>query len=259
MNIYLWYIFLQFSVVSDVHCGIPFPWDDASQDELVALYKRHVYTVSDMLCVLLFRHHMVTSRRSVNRIIKRLSIRMRQNQHPLGIILRAIQHLHACGYSDVGYRTIQRILNVTLGLRFSQRTVQTILQVVDTRVRRRTAHRLRRRVYHRVGPNGVIHMDGYDKFKPFGFAIPWAICGYSRKILWLYGCPSNKDPKRVAFYFVHYLRKMQGVLTLIRTDAGTENREIHAIQVAPRLGHRVSMLGYRSVSFGRSTCNQRKF
>ena len=134
MNIYLWYIFLQFSVVSGVHCGIPFPWYDASQDELVAFYRHHVYTVSDILCVLLFRHHLVASRRSVNRIIKRLGISMRQNQHPLVIILCAIQHLHACGYSDVGYRTIWRILNVTLGLRFSQRTVQTILQVVDTGV-----------------------------------------------------------------------------------------------------------------------------
>ena len=115
---YLWYNFLQFSVVSGVHCGISFPWYDASQDELVAFYRHHLYTVSDILCVLLFRHHMVTSRRSVNRIIKRLGISMRQNQHPLVIILCAIQHLHASGYSDVGYRTIWRILNVTLELRF---------------------------------------------------------------------------------------------------------------------------------------------
>ena len=106
MNIYF---FLQFSVVSGVHCGIPFPRDDASQDELVAFYRHHVYTVSDRLCVLLLRHHMVTSRRSVNRIIKRLGIRTRQNQHPIVIILRAIQHLHACVYSDVGYRMIWRI------------------------------------------------------------------------------------------------------------------------------------------------------
>ena len=46
---------------------------------------------------------------------------------------------------------------------------------------------------------------------------------------------------------------MQGVLTLIQTDAGTENVEIHAIQVALRLEHRDSMSGYRSVSRGRST------
>ena len=180
-----------------------------------------------------------------------------QNQHPLVIILRAIQHLHACGYSEVRYRTIWCILNVTLGLRFSQRTVQTILQVVGTGVRRRTAHRLRRRVYHRVGPKGVIHIDGYDILKLFGFEIPGAICGYSSKILRLHGCLSNKDPKRVAFYFVNYLRKMQCVLTLIRTDAGTKNLEIHAIQVTLRLGHRDSMSGYKSVFIGRSTSSQR--
>ena len=75
MNIYF---FLRFSVVSGVHCGIPFPWDDASQDELVAFYRHHVYNVSDRLCVLLFRHHMVSSKRTVNRIIKRLGIRVRQ-------------------------------------------------------------------------------------------------------------------------------------------------------------------------------------
>ena len=213
--------------------------------------------VSDILFLLLFRHHIVTSRRTVNRIIKRLGIRMRQNQHPLETTLRAIQHLHACGYSEAGYRTIWRILNVTLGLRVSQRTVQTILQVVDPEgVRRRTAHRLRRRAYHGFGPNGVIHIDGYDKLKPFGIAIHGAICGYSRKILWLHACPSNKDPKRVAFYFINYLREMQCVPRLIRTDAGTENVEIHAIQIALRLGHRDNMSGYRSVSIGRSTANQ---
>ena len=76
------------------------------------------------------------------------------------------------------------------------------------------------------------------------------------KILWLHRCPSNEDPKRVAF-FVNYIRKMQGVLTLIWTDAGTENVEIRAIQVALRLGHRGSMSGYRSVLIGRSTSNQK--
>ena len=50
---------------------------------------------------------------------------------------------------------------------------------------------------------------------------------------------------------------MQGVPTLIRTDAGTENVEIHAIQVALRLGPRDNMSGYRSVPIGRSTSNQR--
>lgn len=43
----------------------------------------------------------------------------------------------------------------------------------------------------------------------------------------------------------------------IRTDAGNENVEIHAIRITLRLGHQDNMPGYRSVSIGRSTANQR--
>lgn len=72
-----------------------------------------------------------------------------------------------------------RILNVQLGLRASQHTVRAILQELDPEgVQIRTARRFRRRVYHGLGPNGVIHIDGYDKLKPFGIAIHGAICGY---------------------------------------------------------------------------------
>lgn len=46
----------------------------------------------------------------------------------------------------------------------------------------RKAHRLKRRSYVNQGPNDSWHMDGYDKLKPFGFAIHGAIDGFSRKI-----------------------------------------------------------------------------
>ena len=59
--------FLQFSVIFGVHCVIRYPSDDASQDKLDAYYRHHLYTVSNILCLLLFHHHIVTSRRTVNR------------------------------------------------------------------------------------------------------------------------------------------------------------------------------------------------
>ena len=46
-------------------------------------------------------------------------------------------------------------------------------------------HRLRRRVYRNEGPNVAWHADGYDKSKPYEFAIHWCIDGWSRKVLWL--------------------------------------------------------------------------
>lgn len=42
----------------------------------------------------------------------------------------------------------------------------------------RRHHRLQKRIYFNKGPNFLIHIDGYDKLKPYGFAIHGAICGY---------------------------------------------------------------------------------
>ena len=61
----------------------------------------------------------------------------------------------------------------------------------------------------------------------------------------------------MAHYYIDYLRDINGVPRLIRTDAGTENVEVQAIQFAPRLGHNDDMSGFRSVGIGRSTANQR--
>jgi len=46
-----------------------------------------------------------------------------------------------------------------------------------TGVEKRKAHRLRRRTYKSKGPNYLIHIDGYDKLKPYGFPVHGAICG----------------------------------------------------------------------------------
>ena len=47
-------------------------------------------------------------------------------------------------------------------------------------------HRLTRRNHITTDPNHTWHIDGYDKLKPFRFAIHGEIDGYSRKILWLF-------------------------------------------------------------------------
>jgi hypothetical protein len=45
----------------------------------------------------------------------------------------------------------------------------------------RKARLLRRRQYFNRCPNFVIHVDEYDKLKPFGISIHAAIDGFSRK------------------------------------------------------------------------------
>lgn len=62
----------------------------------------------------------------------------------------------------------------------------------------RERRRLLRRKYSCPGPNHAWHIDGYDKIKPFGFAILGAVDGYSMRIIWLEVERSNNDPKFIA-------------------------------------------------------------
>ena len=89
---------------------------------------------------------------------------------------------------------------------------------------------LRRRRYTSRGPNNTWHMDGYDKLKPYGLPIHGAIDGFSRKILWLKVCKSNNHPSVPANYYVETVNKLKLIPTLLRTNLGTENGIIAALQ-----------------------------
>ena len=53
------------------------------------------------------------------------------------------------------------------------------LKILDPEgVALRSQHCLTRRQYHNKGPNFLIHIDGYDKLKPFVFF-------YSRSNMWV--------------------------------------------------------------------------
>ena len=51
---------------------------------------------------------------------------------------------------------------------------------------------------------------GYDKLKTYGFAIHGAICGYSRRILWLEVLRSNTDPKIIAGIYIDTVKDFGG-------------------------------------------------
>ncbi|XP_046585128.1 uncharacterized protein LOC124292120 [Haliotis rubra] len=151
----------------------------------------------------------------------------------------------------------ERLRNVH-GLRVPRHMVMEILRIVDPdRVSARRTQRFSRRLYSNKGPNYLVHIDGYDKITPFGFAIHGAICGFSRRILWLKVGRSNKDPYVVGHYFLHYVDSIGGVPRCIRMDRGTENVFIEDIQKAMRWSHTDDMAGENSVLYGSSHRNQR--
>lgn len=146
----------------------------------------------------------------------------------------------------------------TKGLQVSQYTVRLGMRFVDgTAMDGRMRNRLRRRTYANPGPSFCWHMDGYDKLKPFGFAIHGAIDGFSRKILWLKVGPTNNNPFVVAHYFTEAVLHLRKIPCTIRCDRGTENGQVARIQRHLRRNHEDLFAGHSSCVFGRSTANQR--
>lgn len=228
------------------------------RDHLIAYYFHLGYTWKEMCGFLICAHNIAISLRQMKRIVQRLRLRRYNQESDLAVIIENILKLHKSGFVNAGYRTVWKVLNTRGKVRVSQETVRLILKVLDDEgVQLRSQHRLRRRSYFSRGPNYSIHIDGYDKLKPYGIAIHGCIDGYSRKILWLKAAYTNNDPKIVARYYLDYIKTIRKVPRLVRSDCGTENCIIRDIQTALRFNHGDSMSGPSSFLYGRSTSNQR--
>ena len=154
-----------------------------------------------------------------------------------------------------GYRTMWKTLNGK-GIRASQHVVRLAVKVLQPHlVQDRRRHRLHRRSYANPGPNFCWHVDGYDKLKPFGFAIHGAIDGFSRKILWLEVGPTNNHPQVIALYYVQTVPQLKVVPCLLRTDRGTENVHLEKIQKFIRRNGQDMLAAENSFVYGRSTAN----
>lgn len=103
----------------------------------------------------------------------------------------------------------------------------------------------------------MVSLTGYDKLKPFGFPIHGAIDGYSRKILWLEVARSNNKPEVVASMFLDCVMENSCCPMLLRTDCGTENGTMAAMQAYFRQNGRDQFAGEKSHRYGTSPSNQR--
>lgn len=98
---------------------------------------------------------------------------------------------------------------------------------------------------------------GYDKLKPYGFPIHGAIDGYSRKILWLELTRSNNHPQNIARMYLDCVKDAKGCPLSTRTDCGTENGTLAALQCYFRRDDCYPLAGDQAHRYGTSTTNQR--
>ena len=175
-------------------------------------------------------HGKPLSIRTLHRILRSEGLYRKTHSTDSRHVIQFVENEISESGSSLGYRQLhQRCINQ--GLKVTRKNVSLIMKQLDPEgVVRRQRHQLQRRKYYSKGPNYVWHLDGYDKLKPFGFAIHVCIDGYTRKVLWLSLLQSNKDPKLVCHLFTDYLRSLGGVPRKIMGDRGTENVHFAAAQ-----------------------------
>ena len=229
------------------------------RDALIIGYFRQSYTNKEIVSLLASVHGIFISVRCLKMTLRRLNLRRRVQITDDGLqtALEAIENELKESGCSLGYRSMWRRLQKK-GIRIPRDTVQkALLQLDPNGVERRYRRRLQRRNYVNPGPDFVWHVDGYDKLKPYGFAIHGAIDGFSRKVLWLRVGATNNNPKVVAKYYLQTILELQTVPCILRCDKGTENVHLRDIQVCFRSAQDDEFAGPASFQEGRSISNQR--
>lgn len=229
-----------------------------SRNELIGIYYQNGYGIREIIGFMTLRHDSPISERQVHRILRGMNLLRRGNESPLADIILAVSHELARQDQHIGYRLMRRRLQSTHHLTVTAETVRQVLCVLDRQgVAQRSRRSIRRRIYSNPGPNFAIHMDGWDKLKPYGVSIHAAIDGFSRRIIWLRACDSNKNPHYVAFFYLNYIREINGVPVLVYSDRGTENSITRDLQYTLRWNHNDQYQGLSSYRYGSSTRNTR--
>lgn len=170
--------------------------------------------------------------RTLKRRLKSFNIFRRKYLTPDATLEEKIRTELSGPYGNIGYREMWKLFNSKHQLLASKTKVMTLLQRLNpSGIERRIRCRLQRRIYVSNGPNFTWHIDGFDKLKPYGFAIHGAIDGFSKRILWLEVASSNSDPAVIGFYFLNCVKQLHGCpVNAARTDPGTENGILATIQ-----------------------------
>ena len=125
-----------------------------------------------------------------------------------GVTLAILQNLSGSSKS-FGYHLMHQKLRAD-GFVVDRETVKILLKILDADgVELQSFYRLARRTYVSLGSNYLWHIHGYDKIKPYGFAIHGAIDGLSRKVIWLRVASSNNNLKVAASYYMDLYKAVE--------------------------------------------------
>lgn len=209
-------------------CGTEVVNDD--ERSLIEYYFFRGYTYESIVKLLSKQHGIQIGERTLKYRLQSYGLRRRCPVYDLAQVRqRVAEELDGPGCMG-GYRSVWHTLRLE-GLQVPREVVATVVRELDpVGCELRRSKRLKRRKYSSPGPNYCWHTDGYDKLKPFGFPIHGCIDGWSRRIMWLQVARSNNNPEIPAENFLQCVTECGGCPVKVRSDCGTENGILAAIQ-----------------------------
>jgi DNA-directed RNA polymerase subunit RPC12/RpoP len=202
----------------------------AEEQNLIRYYFSRGYKYRSIVSLLSKNHGIQICERTLKSRLHEYGLQRRFSAYDeQQVRQRIIKELNGPGCMG-GYRSIWHTLRME-GFQVPRHAVEEIVRELDAEgCELRKTKRLRRRRYHVPGQNYCWHLDGYDKLKPYGFPIHGCIDGWSRKIIWLIVARSNNKPEIPATFFLECIEEFGGCPVKVRTDCGTENGIISAMQ-----------------------------
>lgn len=219
-------------------------------DELKVLMRSGI-TYAAILTHLEKQYAISTSERHLRRILLKHGI-MRQEKLPHELVVRMVAEESKTSGDTVGYRQMTQRLRSVYDVNISRASVSSAQETFDPiGKQRRQKKRLKRVQYSVPGVNYIWHIDGYDKLKRFGFPISGCIDGESKYVIWLTAAFSNSKPEITLSNYVKAVMDLNVMPTLTRTDYGSENPLVAAVQETFHPDQNEAHI------YGPSTANQR--
>ena len=238
-------------------CGSKVP--SSEEEYIISYYFRKGYPYNIILQFLYKFHVIGISLRTLKSKLRSYGLKRKSVLTPrIDVQIESAIRAELQGASvNIGYRTMWSRLNLFHGVCVPRDAVMLKLRLIDPDgCDRRKRRRLARRQYSSSGPNEVWHIDGYDKLKRFGFPIHGCIDGFSRRMLWLKALHSNNNPAVVARLFMECVVECNGCPKRVRSDCGSENVDVTAIQSYLRRRQDDAFSGLNAHIYGPSHGNQ---
>lgn len=210
---------------SDTECNF-------DEEAIITYYFNRGFEYNEILLFLVKYHNHHISYSTLLRRLRQygLSRQKQPSEEVLNEVRKRIKEIIDGPESMGGYRTVWHTLELE-GFKVPRIVVREIIRELDPEgTELRKSRYLKRRQYHNPGPNYALHVDGYDKLKPWGFPIHGCIDGFGRRIMWFEVARSNNLPEYPAIYYVEAVKDLGGFPVEVVTDLGTQNGLLASIQ-----------------------------